>query len=114
MNRQTVNEGAVHLECDLAPRVNPPLPGGPTMACGGSILSGGGDVRMTFTMDEVSVREILDELLVRSDRVAWVAAYPPEPKRTSAGYLETARNDGYEPPHANLFIPTFDFEIGHR
>ena len=111
---QTVNEVTAHLECELAPLVNPPLPNQPTLACGGSTLVGGGDARMTFTIDKPSVGEILDRLLIGSGRAAWVVAYPAQLKRTKSGYLKTARSDGYEPPYDSLFMPTFDFRIGHR
>ena len=64
--------------------VVPPLtPGGGEA---GSIASGAGDRQISFELENVTVRDILDKLALAAGLKVWVVTYPENPSLTRAGF----------------------------
>ena len=57
---------------------------------GGSFAtSTSGDRRISLTLQNPTVREVLDELCLAADLKIWLVTYAPSPTRTSAGFRRT-------------------------
>lgn len=70
-----------------------PIVGAPNLPPGageaGSIASGNGDRPISIKLENVTVRNILDEISVRADRKVWVVAYPENATVTPRGFYRT-------------------------
>lgn len=98
---------------DLAGRVlkimEPPDPSGDNAVVGGSILIGLGDGRVTFRIEDATVRDVLDKLCLSSRLNIWVVAYPPEPSMTRGGFLKTISLLESGLRDDRDFIPSWEF-----
>ncbi len=61
------------------------LPGG----IGYSWATGLGDRRVSFTLNDVTVRDILDKLCLAADFKVWMAAFPMTPEPSATGYIRS-------------------------
>jgi hypothetical protein len=68
-----------------------PVADKPRAAMAGSILMSGNEFKVTFRMDNPTVREILDRLVQSESRNIWIVRYPASLDKTNAGYLKTLR-----------------------
>lgn len=81
---------------------------------GASIASGLGDRRVTFRVEDATVRDVLDRLCLAAGMNIWVVAYPKEPAKTQAGYLKTIRLDRSVPDEDEAFFPSWAFLVWGR
>ena len=97
---------------DLAARVRkimePPGPNGPS-SMAGSILSGLGDGRVTFRIEDPTVRDVLDKLCLSAGLKIRVVAYPPEASLTRGGFLKTISLLESGLRDDRDFIPSWEF-----
>ncbi|MBV9760068.1 MAG: hypothetical protein JO340_05860 [Acidobacteriaceae bacterium] len=70
----------------VMPREASQSPGG----VAGSVGTGVDDQKVTFTIEDGTVRDILDRLCLAAGLKIWIVAYPAVATRTPAGFLRTA------------------------
>lgn len=85
-----------------------PIPPGPNWQLAGSTLMSGNESRVTFRLENPTVREILDRLCQSASRNIWIVRYPAVPTKTNAGYLKMLRNDERAVRDDQEFFPSFD------
>jgi hypothetical protein len=74
-----------------------------------SIIESGNDPKFTILRKHTLVRDILDDLLLYSGRVAWVVSYPAELNRTSTGFLKMLQWNSDKAAEDKQFAPFFEF-----
>jgi hypothetical protein len=98
---------------DLAARVRkitePPDPNGEIASMAGNIISGLGDGRVTFRIEDATVRDVLDKLCLSAGLNIWVVAYPPEPSMTRGGFFKTISLRESAVRNDRDFIPSWQF-----
>jgi hypothetical protein len=102
---QYVSFAAFLLSAKLKPIMVPPDPRRRGGGTAGSIPGGADGNRISFTMHNVTVREVLDKLCLSANSNIWILAYPRAPVRTRGGFLKTIPlhtsvqrdDDGYLP-----------------
>lgn len=68
------------------------VPPDPVMAeggSGGSISTGSGDRKISFSVRGVTISEIPDEMCLMSDLKVWIVCYPDSLTRTNNGFART-------------------------
>ena len=73
----------------------------------GSVIGNLNDERVTFRIENATVRDALDKLCLSADRKVWVVAYPPNPTKTHAGFLKMVSLFNDEVRADFSFVPTW-------
>ncbi len=103
-----VNDAAHQLARQVQPIMVPPDPNRKG-AWGASIASGSGDQRVTFALQNATVRDVLDKLCLSAGLKVWIVAYPPAPTKTRGGFLKTVRLDRTVMRDDDDFFPDWAF-----
>jgi hypothetical protein len=105
---QYVRFAAQQLAFRIKQIVVPPDPAKPH-GWGGSFITGKGDWPVTFTLENATVRDVLDKLSVSAALHVWLVVYPGQPAKTRTGFLKTIRADETAAREDEQFVPAFHF-----
>lgn len=93
--------------------VSPPPPPRPGAGYAGSMATGWGDRRVSFKLKKVTVRDVLDKLILSADLKVWIVTYTEKPGLTQGGFRNVLAVDGtaiaeQEQPVWGLYLWGYD------
>jgi hypothetical protein len=109
VNNEPVMFAAYRLAVQVRRTMVPPDPNRPPIGRAASISSGDGDRPVTFTIEDATVRDVLDKLCLSAGLNVWVVAYPAEPAKTRGGFLKTVPLHGGVQEDDDYFLPDWNF-----
>jgi hypothetical protein len=107
VNNDFVRFASSRLRRLVRPMMFPPPPSG---GYGGSIATGHGDRRVSFSLTNPTLREALDKLCLAADLKIWIVAYPPQPSKTPLGFFRPIPLDTSEGVNDAIFGPSWVFQ----